>query len=354
MSRETLTWLNTMTLIGYTDKRGHAWHYREADQGDEPNHYPGAIPLDDLKRRLFGWEVVEGDVKSTGTILNEFGVETFTIVDPRRKTMLRPPGALGPDDPGAIMGVFMDGYQGHGYWEWLVKNVMSIIDDSELDVGSAGLLRQGAVAWVSIEMPESITTPEGVEFRPHLLSTTSFDGSIATTYKRCFQLVVCDNTLDIGLGEQGQTYKVRHSRYSDVKLAEARDALAIVHTMADDFADEVARLTAVKMTPVQWNKSLDILAPVVDEKGEPKKGRGLTIAENKRDVLNRMWNHDDRVAPWRGTAFGFIQAINTYAHHEQTVRGASRPERNMTRAITGDFGKLTESSFDVLAAVGVM
>ena len=27
MSRETLTNLNTQTLIGYTSKRGQAWHY---------------------------------------------------------------------------------------------------------------------------------------------------------------------------------------------------------------------------------------------------------------------------------------------------------------------------------------
>jgi hypothetical protein len=28
MSRETLTQLNTQTLIGYTSKRDRAWHYR--------------------------------------------------------------------------------------------------------------------------------------------------------------------------------------------------------------------------------------------------------------------------------------------------------------------------------------
>ncbi len=28
MSRETLNWLNTNTLIGFTDKRGHAFHWR--------------------------------------------------------------------------------------------------------------------------------------------------------------------------------------------------------------------------------------------------------------------------------------------------------------------------------------
>ena len=53
MSRETLQHLNTNTLIGFTDKRGHAWHYREEHQGGESNHYPGPVPVNDILRRLF-------------------------------------------------------------------------------------------------------------------------------------------------------------------------------------------------------------------------------------------------------------------------------------------------------------
>jgi hypothetical protein len=53
MSKETIQWLNTQTLIGMTEKRGNAWHYRAEEQGDEPNHYPLAIPVEDVKRRLF-------------------------------------------------------------------------------------------------------------------------------------------------------------------------------------------------------------------------------------------------------------------------------------------------------------
>ena len=59
MSQETLTWLNTQTLIGFTEKRGNAWHYREQNQDTEGNHYPGAIPIDDVLRRLFNFDVIE-------------------------------------------------------------------------------------------------------------------------------------------------------------------------------------------------------------------------------------------------------------------------------------------------------
>jgi hypothetical protein len=53
MSRETLQHLNTNTLIGNTDHRGTAWHDRVDLQTDEPNHYPGPIPIADVRRRLF-------------------------------------------------------------------------------------------------------------------------------------------------------------------------------------------------------------------------------------------------------------------------------------------------------------
>jgi len=36
MSKESLQWLNSNTLIGCTDKRGTAWHWRAQEQGDRP------------------------------------------------------------------------------------------------------------------------------------------------------------------------------------------------------------------------------------------------------------------------------------------------------------------------------
>lgn len=345
MSEETATWLNTMTLIGFTEQRGHAWHYRAADQVDEPNHYPGPVPVADVRRRLFGWKVVEGDVTSTGVTMDADGVGTFTVSDANRKTMLRPPGALGPDDQGAVLGIFKAGYQGHDYQEWLLEQVATILDD-ELAIGSAGLLKGGAVAWVSVEVPDSITTPEGVEFRPQLLATTSFDGSLATTFKRVVQNVVCDNTHAVAMAEAGQRVKVRHSRYSKLRLVHAREALALVHTIADDFAAEVSRLTAVHVSEEDWARFLEEIAPV-----PPDSGRGRTIAMSRREGLTRLWNHDTRVAPWKGTAWGAVQAVSTYTHHDGVIRGMGRAERNMLRAVEGGIEALDRGTTERILAI---
>lgn len=339
MSRETMQWLNEKTLIGYTDKRGRAWHYRASDQGAEPNHYPDAIPVDDVLRRLFDFKLIEGEVSATA--ITPDGVVTTT--DPNRKAIMH-------SGTGDILGIFKQGYTPHQYEEWLIDTVAAILDDT-LQIGSAGLLQRGAVAWVQVEVPDTITTPEGVTFRPHLLAATSADGSLSTTFKRTVTNTVCDNTMAIALGEQGETLKVRHSRYSHLKLADARAALDIVHTIADDFAAQVAQLANVTVSDGDFARFLDSLVPLVDDKGAPKTGRSETMARNKRDKLVEMYENDNRVAPWRGTGWGVVQLVNTFEHHGANVKGMSRADRNMLRAVKGEVDKIDADAIDRLHAV---
>jgi hypothetical protein len=60
------------------------------------------------------------------------------------------------------------------------------------------------------------------------------------------------------------------------------------------------------------------------------------MATNKRDRLTSLWTRDPRVAPWSGTAYGVLQAFNTYDHHFSSVRsGVHRAQRNMSDVLTG-------------------
>ena len=335
MSRETLTHLNTQTLIGYTSKRGQAWHYRADHQGVEPNHYELAVPVADVRRRLFYWSPVEADVQAV--TMDETGVQTYT--DPTRKAIVRP-------DTGAILGIFRTGYKVHDYDQWLINNVEGLLD-ADLHIGSAGLLRGGAVAWVQVEMADTLNAA-GVEFRPFLTATTSLDGSIATTYQTGAQVVVCDNTLSAALNTADTRVKVRHSRNSLDKLAQVRDALGIVHQVADDFAAQVEQLTNQTVTEAQWTRFLGAYCGTDDTKASK---RALTTRQDQADQLDRLWNHDQRVTPWRGTAYGVLAAANTYAHHLAPVRGASRADRNAERLVTGKVHDLDNQTLQVLATV---
>lgn len=334
MSRETIEWLNTQTLIGFADKRGQAWHYRASDQGAESNHYDGAIPVEDVRRRLFHWDPIVADNNATYTIVGADGLpQTITVVGKGRQSMVRPAGTFGPDDDGDILGVFKGGYKRHTYGTWLLDNARDIGGD--LGIGSAGLLKGGAVAWVQFEMPDAVTTPEGVTFRPFFTAATSFDGSLATTYQTGNQLVVCDNTLAGAMGRgdaAGTRLKVKHSANSIGRLEDARSKIGIVHMLADEFAAEVKTLVETTVTDAQWRAFVDayVGVPAADATVRTKNSN-----DRKRGELNQLWNYDARANQWKGSAFGVLQAVTTQSQHMTDVRNISRAERNAQNMVEG-------------------
>ena len=318
MSTETSEWLNQNVLIGFTEQRGEAWHYKASDQGAEANHYAGAIPIEDVRRRLFNWKA-----QAVPMWVHREGHEATQV--PNRMAIVR-------DDTYEVLGVPSSSYVAHQYDEALLGKVSDLIDDSELAIGSAGLLKGGAVAWVQIEMPENMQVA-GVEFRPHLLATTSFNGSIATTYKRVVTIVVCDNTRAAALSEDGQEYRVRHTANSQMVLSQARDALRIVFQLGESFTKEIKQLLDIKVTDTQFSNFVDRILPPVNTE-TPK--TGLTKIEADRAAYMNLWNNDPRVSPWKNTGFGVIQSVNTFRQHLRPTRGSTiRAERNMMDTLTG-------------------
>jgi phage/plasmid-like protein (TIGR03299 family) len=281
MSRETMIDLNRNVLVGYGVT---PWQYEATLQGDESMLYPGAIPVADVNRRLFGWQAEPRRVAveipcsvAEMTHLSDAGVPMKWTVQVDRQAIAR-----SDDEP-------------HQYSEWLIGTVSAILGDT-LGIGSAGTLKGGAVAWVQVETPETHTNPQGVAFRPRLLGGTSFDGSIATFWKKVFGIVVCDNTMQAARGENGAIYKIKDTRNSGFKLNDARTALGIVEQSIDEFDAQIAALCETTVTDKQFGQFLEALAPMT-ENNAPKTGRGLTLAVNKQCDLRKLWIHDNRVSP---------------------------------------------------------
>jgi len=335
MSTERAEWLNQNVLVGFTDQRGKAWHYKASEQGDEPNHYPGAIPIEDVRRRLFFWEAAKVPMFVGGLAGGMRKV-------PNRVAIIR-------NDSREVLGVASQSYEPHQYGEWLVDTLGNILDD-DLQIGSAGLLKGGAIAWVQVEQPETLQAAGGVEYRSHLLATTSFNGSIATLYKPTVTVVVCDNTRHIALNEDTPEFKVRHTANSGLRLGDARDALGIVHTMDEAFEAEVAELLSRKVSDHNYQMFLEALIPLNDTESKQAVSRRDNIMD---DYLN-LWAHDERVSPWRGSAYGVVQAVNTYRQHIRPTRGNSNIiERNMMDTLTGVTEQQDKKALELLDLVCV-
>lgn len=332
MSKENSEWLNRNVLIGFTEKRGQAWHYRASSQGDESNHYSGAVPIEDVRRRLFFWQA-----ESRPMFVHVEGREPVEV--PNRVAIVR-------NDTYEVLGVPSTSYALHQYDEALLKSVEAILDD-DLQIGSAGLLKGGAVAWVQVEMAENREVA-GIEYRPHLLATTSFNGSIATTYKRTVTVVVCDNTRAIALREAGSSYTVRHTANSAMRIGNARQALGVIFDLGDAFEKEVNELLAIKVSDKAYEKFVAELLPLRSDPSNQAKTRNERLRAQYLD----LWANDERVAPWRNTAFGALQAANTFRQHLRDVRGETiRVERNMMEVLTGTTEAADRQALDRVLAL---
>lgn len=361
MSRETAQHLNTQVLVGCTAKRGNAWHYRadlqtpwsfeyEDEQGRRiadmgvGNHYDGFVPVSHVIGRLFNWEPITAPVFAQIDRLD--GTKEFVEISNTQRI-------YPSDDPSYTFWISTESYLPHSYEDWLVGGISNILDTAHGDLGisSAGLLNGRATAWVEVSMPDTVITPEGIAFRPNLLAATSLNGTVATTYKRTVTATVCDNTLSAALSEKtSQTVKVRHSRYSNLKLADAREALAIIHTMADEVSAELAELCAIEVTDKQF---FDIVNAVLLPDGkEPETKNGKTIIEKRREEMSQLWRNDNRVSPWAGTGFGVIQAFNTHTQHFKGARrGVSKADRNMMATIKGDIEEQDRKVYATMLSV---
>lgn len=256
-------------------------------------------------------------------------------------------------DTGKVLGVHGSGYPLIPFTETLIADTRKILGDERLVVSTAGTLRDGAVGWVQVVPPQAREVG-GVSYWPTLTATTSHDGSLARVWKRTVTVIVCQNTHTAAMGEGTPEFRARKtSGARDItdRIPDAQQALGLVASTADAFEASVLELLGRPVSPARFDRWLSEYNPVPQPKSVDKPGRAYTLAVNRRDALQAMWRHDERVAPWAGTAWGVAQLVNTYAHHVAPVRGAGRSERNMERTLTGKWGDVAEGALRVLARV---
>ena len=315
MSTETAEWLNQNILVGFATKNRQPWWYKKKLQGEESTVYPGAIPVADIERRIFNWEAVRSPL--------------YVEAPTGEKILVPNMNAIVHGETGHVFQVRNSGYVIHQYQQWLVENAKHLLGQTDLQIGSAGLLRRGGGAFVTIERPESITSRTGVEIKPRLLCATSHDAKLATMYKFVAQIVVCDNTLEMALAENNPEVRRRHTMNSMGQIGLVREKLNIIVTGAEKFANFVDSLGDIKVSDSQWAEIVERLVPI------PAKSREQVVSrlQNKRHLLDSMWKSDPRCAPWQGSGFGVFQTFNTHRLHTAGST-SSRFDRNMRNILS--------------------
>jgi len=399
MSYHTSQYLNAGNImVGNVENAGNSWWYNPAlENPNRPTHFQKFIPLPTVRDRLFGWSALESNrlvayferpvlddngnsvVDSDGNVVMktyEVPVRSFKAIG-REDWVTN--GVPDDEEDGADAILYVQGkdYGVHQLQEVFINTTAEILQgaDNMVGVSSAGLLKWGRRAWITITIPKDLTNDEsGLQFRPNLTVSTSFDSSLPTSWTRTFGVPVCDNTLDYQIAKAGNDGKfvLKHTKNSAVRIKDAAQALGLLNEQADEMDRALSELVKVEVPEKLFIKWLDKMVPVPEIKETIKEVKSIqgemvkvsktntnshTNAMNRRDKLVEMWDRDPRVAPWKNTKLGILQLWNTFNQHERTFKAskqfdgnrvAAKVEANQIKTLGGDFFKEDATALSAL------
>jgi hypothetical protein len=80
--------------------------------------------------------------------------------------------------------------------------------------------------------------------------------------------------------------------------------------------------------------------------------QAVTRVDNQKQELLTLWREDERVSPWRYTAYGALQSVNTHRQHFRSTRkGNLIVERTMIDNLKGKLYQLDERASKILTSI---
>jgi phage/plasmid-like protein (TIGR03299 family) len=268
-----------------------AWHNLANVLFDKDEHINTQTMLDSAK--LSNWNVRLEEIENP---------EGYRSHKSAHRVLRTNPFDSGTD----ILGVVGERYQ-------VVQNEgLFEFGDNLLDGGasweSAGSIKHGTVVFGSLVIPKEFTLDEkGANDKTitYLLVHTSHDGSVALQASITPVRVVCQNTLNLALGSVKQSFKIRHTSSIDGKIAVAREALGLTFKYMDDFEAEAKALFETSVSDKKFN---DIITTIYPKPEEGNK-KGLTVWENRIDILNDLYFKSPTQENIKGNAWGVFNAL---------------------------------------------
>ena len=339
-------------MIGNTSKRKVAGGGSWMGKGQVIASYEDAIPVQDVYDRLLDWSPIE--VPNANLIPVELDEQFDTIIKGQAYKVLPrfDHKAIVRSDNFASLGVFKNAYDSAAY-NRMLRFIQDVFQGA-LPVWNAGLLGGGKKFFITTGMDETMhDSKSGLNFMPYLLFFSSLDGSLANTFTPGTHVTQCDNQFRAfrkDAAASGRLVKFKRSRnsLSEVRLNTLRDALGIMTLEAEQFTEDVHSLVETELSTQDFFKALNIIVPL--PKDDSSKA-AVTRAENTRDQIIGLYRSSPMVSPWVDTAFGFVQAVNTYNNRERPVRGALRVERTFERVISGSLADADTASVTALENV---
>ena len=191
---------------------------------------------------------------------------------------------------------------------------------------TAGSLMGGKRIFLLARLPEKKIL--GDDFDNYICFTNSHDGTGAIQACMTPVRVVCQNTLNLAIGQASRKWSTKHIGDIEAKMEEARHTLQLADAYMDNLAIVANQLANTTVTEGEVAVMLDELFPVDADATDRVKN---TINKKKEEFMVCMFAPD--ILKFQNTAWGVINAASDFSTHTAPARMTSTYQENKFNGI---------------------
>jgi phage/plasmid-like protein (TIGR03299 family) len=190
---------------------------------------------------------------------------------------------------------------------------------SGFELETAGVLKEGRKLWALARTGQSGTLKGRDQVNGYLLLATACDGTLATTAQFTAVRVVCNNTLQIALGDNVGAVKVPHRSQFDAQAVKRQLGIAV--SSWDAF---MARTKALAERKVSDSAAEAFLRRVLTYPTANVADReALAVNERAIKAVGQLYagrGKGAELASASSTAWGLLNAVTEYVDHHRRAR----------------------------------
>lgn len=180
---------------------------------------------------------------------------------------------------------------------------------------TAGVLKEGRKLWALAKTGQETMLRGGDQVKAYLLLATSCDGTLCTTAQFTSVRVVCQNTLQLAVGDSTGAVKVPHSTRFDPRLVKQELGLGL--SAWDRFVGDMKLLAS---RPIHKFEAMNLIVNVLGDPEVP-----LADQPNQKALQNVYALYSGKgmgadLSSANGTAWGLVNAVTQFVDHERRAR----------------------------------
>jgi len=190
-----------------------------------------------------------------------------------------------------------------------------LVSAGGFELETAGVLKGGKKLWALAKTGQETLLKGNDKVKAYLLLATSCDGTLCTTAQFTSVRVVCNNTLQMAVGDSGGAVKVPHSTQFDPQLV--KHALGLGLSNWEVFVAGMRQLADRKINKFE---AMNYLVNVLGDRAVPLNEQPNTKAIQSVHALFNGSGKGSDMASASGTAWGLLNGVTEYVDQHRRAR----------------------------------